>query len=129
MVIDDSHVEKVRASDLVDNLPDLINLALNLSCEQEAHMQLMPNPLRELARGDPLYTILIDKWHDDVSGNISKSYNLHYNTYIAVRNLPRKLLQQEFNVHFVCSSPNAGPSEQAAAIKEAIQSVFNYSLE
>ncbi|EDR00603.1 uncharacterized protein LACBIDRAFT_334078 [Laccaria bicolor S238N-H82] len=108
LVIIDSHVEKIQASDLIDNLPDLVNLALNLSCEQEQHMQ-----------GDPLYTILIDKWHNDVSGNISKSYNLHYNTYIAVRNPPRKLLQQEFNVHFVCSSPNAEPSEQAAAVKEA----------
>ena len=70
--------------------------------------------------GEALYTIVIDEWNDDVSGNWSKLYNKHFNTYIANRNLPRKLLQQEFHVHFLGTSQFATVTEQNAAVKQMI---------
>ncbi|GJF00263.1 hypothetical protein PsYK624_165470 [Phanerochaete sordida] len=121
--IDGQGLVSVAASSLSLNYLDLLERShpvTRLQCHQPLSALLvrkMPNPLRELANGDPLYTVFIDKWNDDVSGNVSKSYNKHFNTHISIRNLPRSLLQQEYHVHFIGTSQHASPAEQNRAVQ------------
>jgi hypothetical protein len=81
----------------------------------------MPNPLRKLADDEELYVIMLPLWCDDVSGNKSKQYNKHINMYMANSNLPGRLLQQEYFVRFVATSPHATSPEQFSAVMEEIK--------
>ncbi|KAF8159989.1 hypothetical protein B0H34DRAFT_843892 [Crassisporium funariophilum] len=72
-------------------------------------------------KGNPLYTSFINIFGDDVSGNQSKSWNKHWNVYMNHQNLPRKLLYQQYNTHFISTSTHASVPEQFRGIKEKIE--------
>ncbi len=91
----------------------------------------MPNPLRKKAGGLELYCVFVNVWADDVSGNVLKQYNKHYNFYMTNASAPGRLLQREYFVHFVSTSPHANSLEQFAAvscqIKCAMFNLFEFS--
>ncbi|KAJ7300664.1 hypothetical protein DFH08DRAFT_979466 [Mycena albidolilacea] len=123
--IDDSKTIIITAADLSENYLDLQDKKLipqwSAETKKSSYIARMPNPKREIAGGDPLYVTLVDFFGDDVSGNRSKSWNKHLNTYMTNQTLPRKLLQQEFHVHFVSTSPHALMAEQFQEFKTAVE--------
>ncbi|XP_006456915.1 hypothetical protein AGABI2DRAFT_47559, partial [Agaricus bisporus var. bisporus H97] len=130
--IDDANTVLIPASNLEFNMLDLQDRTEIPTWSAETiaagHPQRMPNPDRALADGDELYTSFIDIFGDDVSGNQSKSWNKHWNVYITHRNLPQKMLQQQYNVHFVSTSQHASVSEQFHGIYERIRSTHDHPV-
>ncbi|KAJ6623744.1 hypothetical protein B0H10DRAFT_1786054, partial [Mycena sp. CBHHK59/15] len=73
--------------------------------------------------GKDLFTGWMPFWADDVSGARSKQYQKHINVYTSNANLPGQLLQQEYFVCFVSTSPNAGALEQLKVVTEQVKSM------
>ncbi|KAG1863736.1 hypothetical protein F4604DRAFT_1929149 [Suillus subluteus] len=80
----------------------------------------MPNPLREKSNGRLVLTVPLIIFMDDVSGNVSKQWNKHHAVYMSNASMPREMLEKEFCVRFVSSSPHASPMELIKAVKESI---------
>ncbi|KZV81516.1 hypothetical protein EXIGLDRAFT_628358, partial [Exidia glandulosa HHB12029] len=85
----------------------------------------MPNPLRAKANGEELFTLFLNTWADDVSGNVSKQWNKHWNICFQNACLPGRLLFQEYFVRFFSTSQHATAPEQLAAMKEQVLSTHD----
>ena len=64
-----------------------------------------------LADGARMVSFLLWLYCDDVLGNQSKKWNKHHSFLFLAASLPRSLSQQEYNVHFLCTSNLAPPLE------------------
>lgn len=80
----------------------------------------MPHPLRNKADDRMVYSVPLIIFMDDVSGNVSKQWNKHHVIYASNANLPREMLEKEFFLRFVTSSPHASPMELMKAMKDSI---------
>lgn len=84
----------------------------------------MPNPDRETANGLEWECPPVIVFVDDVSGNSTKQWDVHYSCYFSNGGLPREEIEKEANVRFVATSPNASPMEIIRAVTEAIKYVI-----
>ncbi|KAJ6622070.1 hypothetical protein B0H10DRAFT_2162856 [Mycena sp. CBHHK59/15] len=132
-IVCDETTQLISANDLAHNYLDLEHRKeipnWSSSAIAAGHPARMPNPKRKIAGGHPMYHSIVDYFGDDVSGNRSKSWNKHWNAYMTHRNLPRKLLQQEFHTHFVSTSPNASISEQYREFKSTVESTHTNPIQ
>ena len=110
-----------------------VNLCMYLTASSAKYGSLGPNPLREKAKGRMVYAVPLIIFMDDVSGNVSKQWNKHHAIYMSNANLPREMLEKEFFVRFVSSSPHAAPMELMRGMKDSLRYVsldlFCISLE
>ncbi|KAK0430592.1 hypothetical protein EV421DRAFT_1912712 [Armillaria borealis] len=112
----------IPASQFQFNYEDLVARMgdTNIQWADNTVVAPMPHPLRKLADGDDLYVVMVPVWADNVSSNKSKQYNKHINLYMVNSCLPGQLLQQEYFIRFVSTSPHATSPEQFAALRDQV---------
>ncbi|KAH9009910.1 hypothetical protein EDB84DRAFT_1280183 [Lactarius hengduanensis] len=72
-----------------------------------------------------VYTVPVILFMDDASANISKQWNKHIVVYLSNAGLPREMLDKEFCIKFVTSSPNASPMELMRAVRDSIDKALD----
>ncbi|EGN93454.1 hypothetical protein SERLA73DRAFT_64084 [Serpula lacrymans var. lacrymans S7.3] len=80
----------------------------------------MPHPLRAKSGGRLILTVPLIVFMDDVSENISKQWNKHHVVYMLNTSIPRNMIEKEFCIHFVVSSPHAAPMELMKGVTDSI---------
>ncbi|TEB34139.1 hypothetical protein FA13DRAFT_1707728 [Coprinellus micaceus] len=122
--VETRHDLRLDADLLARNYPDLLEShgsALSFSASSERFREAMPNPKREECEDEDLFTIWTPLWADDVSGARSKQYQKHVNVYMNNSNLPGKLTQQEYFVHFIFASQEASAPEILGAVAKLVE--------
>ena len=83
------------------------------------------NHWRALAKGFRVYSFPIWLYCDNTSGNLSKKWNKHNSFLFMVAGLPHSHTDQEYNVHFLCTSNTAPPLEMLDGILNQLESVLS----
>jgi hypothetical protein len=122
--LEDGIEETVDATDLELDFSDIQDqFGDEITWVDDHAVPAMPNPMRKLVGDDEdLFVLMVSPWADDVSGNRSKQYNKHMNMCTGNGCLPGRLLQQEFHVHYISTSPHATSAEQFATFRNDVKS-------
>ncbi|KAG1851927.1 hypothetical protein F4604DRAFT_1883535 [Suillus subluteus] len=107
-------------NDSADKQLHALGRAVQRTQSSNKYAKLVPNPLCAKSQGCMVYSVPLIIFMDDISGNISKQWNKHHAIYMSNANLPRKMLEKEFCIRFVTSSPHAAPMEMISAMQESI---------
>ncbi|KAI0259241.1 hypothetical protein BC834DRAFT_833886, partial [Gloeopeniophorella convolvens] len=89
---------------------------------------MVGNRWRVIAGGAPVYSFPIWLYCDDVSGNQSKKWNKHNSFLFSPAGLPRVHLQQEYNVHFLCTSNLAPPLEMMDGVVQQFEAAWDTGI-
>ncbi|KAH9899608.1 hypothetical protein C8Q73DRAFT_680493 [Cubamyces lactineus] len=79
------------------------------------------NRWREIASGHRVVAFPIWLYCDDTSGNLSKKWNKHNSFLFTPAGLPRRVVHQEYNIHFLSTSNIAPPLEMLDGIVEQLR--------
>ncbi|KAH7923808.1 hypothetical protein BV22DRAFT_1105892 [Leucogyrophana mollusca] len=79
------------------------------------------NRWRALAKGHRVLSFMMWLYCDDTSGNVSKKWNKHNSFLFTAAGLPRVLMQQESNIHFLATSNLAPPLEMLDGIVSQLE--------
>ncbi|KAF8958957.1 hypothetical protein BDZ97DRAFT_1667763, partial [Flammula alnicola] len=122
---------RVSVDDLDLNYLDLLQLEIPLTFQDQyqSYAEAMPNNYRAMDKDHDFFTIWTPLWADDVSGARSKQYQKHVNVYMSNSNLPGQLLQQEYFVHFVATSPHASAPELLGAVMTQVEDTHQNPVE
>ncbi|KAG8711711.1 hypothetical protein FRC11_002079, partial [Ceratobasidium sp. 423] len=117
----------VKVSTFLESFPEMLRRGAVpvFSDTAREFRAAMPHPLRVVAGNRPVYSIPLIIFMDDASGNTSKQWNKHWSCYLSNAALPREVLQAEYNVRFVSTSPHATPSELMHGIRSTIDDAFS----
>ncbi|KAN0125421.1 hypothetical protein V8E53_015508 [Lactarius tabidus] len=72
-----------------------------------------------------VYTVPVIIFMDNASANISKQWNKHIVVYLSNAGLPHEMLDKEFCMKFVMSSPNAPPMELMHAVRDSMDKALD----
>lgn len=79
------------------------------------------------AKGKHVISLLWWLYCDDTSGNRSKKWNEHNSFLASLAGLPREKMQQEYNVHFLCTSNIAQPLEMMDGVVDDFEYISFFS--
>jgi hypothetical protein len=82
------------------------------------------NAERIVANGAPLYYVPLLFEIDDMSGNRSKKWNIHYAANFVNATLNHKIMQAERSINLLAISQHAQPLEIMEALTDQIKFVF-----
>ncbi|KAI9438663.1 hypothetical protein H4582DRAFT_2076295 [Lactarius indigo] len=122
------------ASDMTATLPDpkiIFGSLLDPTGDIQEWTRTNPtsgNYWRGLARGAHVVCFPIWLYCDDVSGNLSKKWNKHNSFLFSAAGLPRALIQQEYNIHFLCTSNLAPPLEMLDGIVMQLEDAWKMGI-
>ncbi|KIK74546.1 hypothetical protein PAXRUDRAFT_175419, partial [Paxillus rubicundulus Ve08.2h10] len=85
------------------------DLACGLTELSKKFAKLEPHPLHAKAGDYMVYAVPLIIFMHDVSGNVSKQWNIHHVVYMLNVSLPCDMLEKEFCFRFVTASPHAAP--------------------
>lgn len=80
----------------------------------------MPHPFQEIAKEKMVYSVPLIVFHD-ISGNVSKQWNKHYNIYMSNASLPREVPDKEFLTRFVATLPHVPPLEMMRGLRSSVE--------
>lgn len=89
---------------------------------------VLGNRWRKLADGHHVVSFMMWLYCDDTSGNLSKKWNKHNSFLFMAAGLPQRMVHQQSNIHFLCTSNLAPPLDMLDGIVEQLESVFNHFL-